>query len=58
MFPYEFLTGINIEAGKIRMDGYAKSGYVLGRNFIATFESSSIPLNSNTVDININEYLL
>lgn len=41
-----------------KINDYAKSGYVLGRNFIATFESSSIPLNSNTVDININEYLL
>ena len=41
-----------------KINDYSKSGYVLGRNFIATFESSSIPLNSNTVDININEYLL
>ena len=41
-----------------KINDYAKSGYVLGRNFIATFESSSIPLNSNTIDININEYLL
>ena len=41
-----------------KINDYAKSGYVLGRNFIAPFESSSIPLNSNTVDININEYLL
>ena len=41
-----------------KINDYAKSGYVLGRNFIVTFESSSISLNSNTVDININEYLL
>lgn len=41
-----------------KINDYAKSGYVLGKNFIATFESASIPLNSNTVDININEYLL
>ena len=41
-----------------KINDYAKSGYVLGKNFIATFESASIPLNSNTVDININEYLI
>lgn len=41
-----------------KINDYAKSGYVLGRNFIATFESASIPLNSNTVDINVKEYLL
>ena len=29
-----------------KINDYAKSGYVLGRNFIATFESSSIPLLS------------
>lgn len=41
-----------------KINDYAKSGYVLGKNFIATFESSAIPLNSNMIDINIKEYLL
>ena len=41
-----------------KINDYSKSGYILGKNFIATFESSSIPINSNTVDINIKEYLL
>ena len=41
-----------------KINDYAKSGYVLGRNFIATFESSSVPVNSNIVDINIKEFLL
>ena len=30
-----------------KINDYAKSGYVLGKNFIATFESSSVPVNSN-----------
>lgn len=41
-----------------KINDYAKSGYVLGKNFIATFESSAISLNSNMIDINIKEYLL
>jgi len=41
-----------------KINDYAKSGYVLGKNFIATFESSSVPVNSNMVDINIKEFLL
>lgn len=41
-----------------KINDYAKSGYVLGKNFIATFESSSVPVNYNMVDINIKEFLL
>lgn len=41
-----------------KINDYAKAGYVLGDNFIATFESASVPINSHTIEASIKQYLL
>lgn len=41
-----------------KINDYAKAGYVLGDNFIATFESASVPINSHTIEAAIKQYLL
>ncbi len=33
-----------------KINDYANSGYILGKNFIATFETSNTPINANYID--------
>lgn len=40
-----------------KINDYANSGYILGRNFIATFETSFTPINANNIDILIKNHL-
>lgn len=41
-----------------KIESYAKTGYILGRNFLATFETAYSPLNVKTVDAIIEQVLL
>ena len=54
MFPYEFLTGINIEAGKIRMDGYPgrkhKRIFILIWNIKAAVKGRELVITIETMD--------
>ena len=40
-----------------KISDYANSGYVLGRNFIATFETANTPINANCIDSLIKSHL-
>lgn len=40
-----------------KISDYANSGYVLGKNFIATFETSNTPINANCIDSLIKSHL-
>ena len=39
-----------------KIEQYGKSGYVQGRNFIATFESKEAPLNTVTINRVIQDF--
>lgn len=41
-----------------KIEEYAQNGYWLGKNFIATFESSNKPININIIEKTIQQYLL
>lgn len=41
-----------------KIDMYAKSGYILGRKFIATFETSLTPINTKTVKTTAKQFLI
>ena len=40
-----------------KISDYANSGYILGRNFIATFETANTPINANCIDSLIKSHL-
>ena len=41
-----------------RIDGYAKSSYIPGRNLILTLETKNIPLRTQTIEETIKQFLL
>ena len=41
-----------------KMNVYQQNGYYLGKNMIATFETSAVPLSSRQIKGIIEEYLL
>lgn len=40
-----------------KINDYTNSGYILGKNFIATFETSFTPINVNNIDSLIKNHL-